>query len=509
MAFVSTLVWLLAAVLALALSGAARSAYLRASTATAVDHYYWILAARAYRGIRGLPVRIHGKYLLEDARQAYPPGYGMLLAAFPESFVASRRSVLLVVAVDGLTLVLVLAVGAALGIGPFGLLTILLVYGLAPVLVAYNTQLTSRGLGNFFLVVSLFAQVAAAASTGIAALGLALLGACALSAVFCTHKMTTQFFVFLLPSWLFSLAPLGPMAPWIVVLTPLASMIFAILATGLHFQALQWRAHWDIVTFWSRNWRFLGAHQFRQSPIYGDAQTRAPGAFHGVGISGACRHAALLLAYLPIALPLPVTLFFAPSPPTFIIAWSASAVFAALATLYIRPLKCLGGGHLYMFNAVPPVALWWGYLFSESGSSFSVIALFVSGLIATGLSLLFGLARRSKQKSEDDSDASALLKWLKCQQVTRVAAFPVTFAERIALETDHAVFWGGHGLGFRTLEPYWPVMRKKLNSTFLSWGITVVVLDLSWWPEGEEVIAAEVGANMLQRFGRFALFRLA
>lgn len=502
------LVWLLAGAFAVVLSGAARAVFLRASAGSAVDHYYWILAARAYRGMRGLPVRIPGKYLLEDERQAYPPGFGLFLSALPEAFVASSLSSLLVVAIDGLTLSLVLGAGAALGIAPAGIVAIVLVYGLAPVLVAYNTQLTSRGLGNLLLVVSLFAQVAATASTGICALGLAFLGACALAAVVVTHKMTTQFFAFLWLLWPFALARLGPWGAWIGTLTPLAALAFATLATGVRFQALQWRAHWDIVTFWGRNWRFLGAHQFRQSPIYGDVERRAPTAFHGEGLAGAWRHTTLLVAYLPVAVPLPLTLFFAPAPPAFVLAWFAAAVLAAVSTLYIPALKCLGGGHLYVFNAVPPAALWWGFVLSERVPSPFVIALFAAGLMGTALSLVAGLRRRLGRAGAADTDASALLSRLVRVPATRVAAFPVTCTERIALETNHAVFWGGHGLGFRTLEPFWPVMREPIGETMRRWGVAYAILDLDWWSEGEAVFASQTGDLRPERFGRFAMYRV-
>ena len=234
-------VWLFAGVFSVFLSGVVRVSFLRASKAAAVDHYYWILAARAYREMSGFPVRIHNKFILEDERQAYPPGFGLFLAAFPETFISSRWSSLLVLAVDLVTLALVFVAGALLGIGAQGLVAITLVYGMAPVLASYNTQLTSRGLGNLFLVVSLLAQVAAA-SSGDASVPLALLGACALAAVVITHKMTTQFFAFLWLLWSFSLASIGSWGVWIGMLTPLAAVALATIATGPRFQLLQWRA---------------------------------------------------------------------------------------------------------------------------------------------------------------------------------------------------------------------------------------------------------------------------
>ncbi|WP_416916219.1 MAG: hypothetical protein ACMUJJ_05295 [Roseicyclus sp.] len=320
--------------------------------------------------------------------------------------------------------------------------------------------------------------------------------------------MTTQFFAFLWPFWLFALDSLGQYGMWIGTLTPLAALVLATIVTGSKFQVLQWRAHWDIITFWHRNWRFLGAHQFRQSPIYRNASLGAPSAFHGVGFIGACRHAVLLAAYLPVALPLPATLLFAPAPPAFILAWSAAAMFAALATLYIPALKCLGGGHLYVFNAVPPSALWWGFALSDSARSLPVTVLFALALVATVISLVAGLLRRKGRAGAADADASALVARLAREPATRVAVFPVTFAERIARDTEHAVFWGGHGLGFRTLEPYWPVMREPLGEALRDWGVAYAILDLDWWPEGEPIFAAEVDDATPERFGRFAMYRV-
>lgn len=501
--------WLILGFCSFVASIIVRWLFIRGSSGSSVDHYYWILAARAYRDQSGLPVRLPGKYLLEDERQAYPPCFGLLLSAFSESFLASRYSTLIVVVLDVATLALILVAAVLLGIDPAGIVGIILVYGLAPVLVAYNTQLTSRSLGNLLLVISLLAQIGAVTTTGFSAIPLVAIGASALAAVIITHKMTTQFFIVLWPCWFFALIWQGPWGGWISGMTPLASVLLATILTGRAFQALQWRAHWDIVTFWGRNWRFLGAHQFRQSPIYGDAERRAPSAFHGEGFAGACRHAMLIAAYLPIALPLPATLVFTPAPPAFILAWFTAALLASLVTLFIPALKCLGGGHLYVFNAVPPAALWWGYAITESGLSLPVIVLFAAGLAATALSLIAGLRRRLGRAGSVDNDASALVLQLASEPATRVAAFPVTFAERIALETGHAVFWGGHGIGFRTLEPYWPVMREPVGKALRCWGVTHAILDLDWWPEGQQVFSAETGDTTPKRFGRFALFRVA
>lgn len=498
----------IAGLLAIVVSIVVRSAFLRASMGSAVDHYYWIIAARAYRSQSKLPVRIPGKYLLEDDRQAYPPGFGWTLSFFSDEFLRSLRSVFFVVVIDGMTLLVILCVSAAIGVEQSGAIVVILVYGLAPVLVAYNTQLTSRGMGNLFLVLSLSLQAAAAASTGFQALVYGSFGAVMLAAVFLTHKMTTQFFLFLWLLWPFALSQLGPWGAWIAVWTPFVALALSTLVTGTHFQILQWQAHWDIVSFWMRNWRFLGAHQFQQSPIYGDADRSAMRAFHRPGAAGALHHFVLLASYLPIALPLPVTLFYTVSPPAFVLVWFSAAIAAAVLTLYVPALKCLGGGHFYLFNAVPPTALWWGFAISQSGLAPPLMILLNIGLIATGISLWIGMRRRSRVRKTADADVEQLVSRLAREPSVRVAVFPVIYAERIALETDHSLFWGGHGIGFRVLEKYWPIMREPLSKVFSDWNIRWAIIDLEWWPKGEDVFAAETGNRTPERIGRFALYKI-
>lgn len=482
----------------LALVAAVRAAFLSGSRHGAVDHHYWILAARAYRTQRGLPVRIDGKYLLEDARQAYPPGFGAFLALFPERLLRSSRSAWLMVAVDAATLVPLLAAAAALALPPWSLAVITAVHGLAPVLAAYNTQLASRGLGNLALVVALLAQVAAVSTAGPVAPLLWLIAIAATGCVILTHKMTTQLMVALWPAWALALGS------WWAALVPPLGLAAAIAVTGPSFQRLQWRAHGEIVAFWHRNWRFLGAHPFRQSPLYGDAARPGPTAFHQPGLAGVVRHLLLAFGYLPAGWLLPATLLFAPAPPPWIMAWLGVTLVVCLATLIVPPLKCLGGGHLYLFNAVPPAALWWAMLLAAPSGA--IVALFVLALALTAVSLAAGWRRRSRRDAVDT--LAPLVAHLAALPPARVAVFPVTAAERIALETPHAVFWGGHGLGFPTLEPYFPVFREPIGTAMRRHRIDLVALDTTWWPEGLAVLARELGDQAPERLGRWHVYRV-
>lgn len=478
--------------------------FLRASTNESVDHYYWILAATAYREQRGFPVRIPDKFLLEDERQFYPPGFGILLALFSDTFLRSSRSVMIVIGIDMATLAVLISFALAIGLSMTSIVVLITVYGLAPVLVAYNTQLTSRGLGNLFLVVKLLAEVAAVSTMGAAAAVLWLIAIVATAAVIMTHKMTTQFMLILWPIWSFALGA-GNLV-WMAMLMPLFGGGLAALITGPAFHRMQWLTHWDIVTFWNRNWPQLGAHQFRQSPIYGDVDGLSPIAFHQSGMKGVVSHATFIIGYVPAALVLPLTLVFAPEPPLWLMTWLAAAILISVMTLYVPFLKCLGGGHLYLFNSVAPAALWWGMLFAQPTST--IFVAFTLAMLATGGSLFLGWRKRNARILDRQDALTALIARLNTCPAGRVASYPATACERIALETSHAVLWGGHGLGFRDLEPHWPVVRMPLREAFNAYDITYAALDTSWWPEGEDVLAQASGDFNPERFKGWRFYKL-
>src|ERR671914_1339888 len=118
-----------------------RAAMARAAAASGkVDHYYWMLAADAYRTQRGLPVRLDNKYLMEDNEQAYPPLFGLLLGRWR----LNRWGMAAVLVLEGIQMCVVAALLAAFGAGPGAIALAIALYATAPVLVTYDTQLNSR-----------------------------------------------------------------------------------------------------------------------------------------------------------------------------------------------------------------------------------------------------------------------------------------------------------------------------------------------------------------------------
>lgn len=487
-------------IVALLAAASARLAYIAVSVRNSVDHYYWILAARAYRAGGPLPVKIADKYLLEDEHQSYPPLFGWLLGRLPERWVGGQWAVAIVQAAEVATAALLLAWASSQGHSLLGLAIIIAVYGTAPVLVAYNTQLASRAYGNLFFTASILALAAASDANSVAAYVLWLtLAIAAGGAVILSHKMTTQLMAVLWPLW-----PLAMGDPWMLLVVP-AAIGLAIVVTGWRFALLQWRAHADIVSFWHQNWEWLGAHPFAHSPIYGEPERRDETTFHKRGWRGMRAHAELAFGYLPLLWLAPLTLAWDPLPQGWVLVWALGTGGWALATLYVPLLRCLGGGHLYLFNAAAPTALWWAEALERA--SIGTVVLFLIGLVLTLVALARGYYRRARAPRADPGFEAAVER-LAASPPGRVAVFPLTAIEEVAFRTPHAVLWGAHGYGFRRLEILFPVFRKRISEILREHRCDWLLYDSNWWPRGDAVVHAELPGARVETFGSWALVRL-
>lgn len=480
----------------LALGLLARLAIVRAASASAVDQHYWLLAARAFREQRGLPVRIPGKYLMEDEAQAYPPLFGMLLGRLP-----NQNLVRLVT--PALEVAEFLVLGAllhALGVQWEMLVLALACYVAAPVLVVYNAQLTPRILGDFFLFSAMALQVVAvfvAGSTQVAwlcwAASATLLGLMAM-----THKMTFQLHLVLLPFWWWSLRA------WQVPVATFAGLVIFVSIVGLRFGTYQFRAHWDIVRFWNSHWRDLGGHQFAHSPIYGDPSGDRSSCFHAPGWRGKLKHLRFIASYAPANLVLPAcSIVSGVWPPAWVLVWIGSVYLWALATLFVPRLKCLGGGHLYVFNAIAPGSIYLAHL----PATVPVLGLLAAGATLTIVSLAIAwriVRARPTARGENFDD---VIEYLHRLRKARFAVFPLQSAEAVAAQTHHAVLWGAHGYGFERLEGFFPVLTRPLGQFFRQYRIQWVLWDSSFWPQGERAMVNEmlIDEASVRSFGRWSL----
>jgi hypothetical protein len=474
----------------------ARIAVGRAAMATGrVDHYYWIVAARAYRTQRRLPVRIPGKYLLEVEEQAYPPLFGLLLGRCG----LDRHGLSAVVFVEFAQIAVMVALLASIGVAPAAIMLAGVLYAAAPVVVMYNTQLNSRVLGDLFLF-ALFAAEATATfvDTSITASWILWAAATVLtSLVVLTHKMTLQLYAVLLLPWSWALGTARPLLAFA------AGFLMYVAAVGRRFAAYQFRAHWDIVRFWDQHWRELGGHQFRDSPIYGSPERQCTSCFHQPGLQGAVKHVRTVAAYAPLNLVLPVASLAAGAwPPAWLLVWLGGIYAWAAATLFVPRLKCLGGGHLYVFNAVAPGACYVAWL---PGTA-PVIAMLALGILMSAASHAMAWRIVGARPAARDEMFDEVLDALRDLPAGRVAVFPTQSAEAVAAMTDHAVLWGAHGYGFTRLEGFFPVLTRPLGDFLRMYAIRWVLCDHRFWPLGAERLRLEgVEVSGERAFGNWVL----
>jgi hypothetical protein len=433
-----------------------------------VDHWFWKTYVETYRVTRVFPP-VLPQYRL-DEQQWYPPLFPLLLAALPPR-VFDAYSHLIAIVIDLLRMLLLLWVAHWQSDGNLAVLAIAgLIYATIPIQTSYNIQLNPRGLGALMLEVVLVLMLWFYVSgdgwwvwVPIAVLsGLILL----------THKMTTQLFWFII---------LGTAAVyrqwWLLLLIP-ASMVAAYLLSGA-FYAKVAKAHWDIVAFWNRNWRWIGADWLRESPIYGDGAYERPEKLHRSGLKGRvwqlyvlfgfnpAAWIACLLAYERLFLDTPLLIY-----PTYLLVWLLLTCLFALLTTFISPLKCLGAGYLYVYNTSLMAALLLSLTLQytrapEISTPFVLLALLLN---VAGL-LTFYLRFYQDKRGRVDTGLSVMLDTLRSQPSGVVICVPANWYEVVSYKAGQPVLWGGHGYGFKGLEPIWPRLLLPIRDVVTRYNV--------------------------------------
>jgi hypothetical protein len=468
----------------------------RLAAGSAVDQHYWFLAAKAYREQRRLPVKIKDKFLLEDEAQAYPPLFGLLLAR-----IAGSKMEVYLTPILGILEFFILFIFLFILDIPLGMIVLALgIYATAPVQVVYNTQLTPRILGDLFLfLVMMFQVLASVVWVSPEAQWISwVLSAFFVAMVVMSHKMTLQIYLVVLPFWWFVLGA------WEVAAATLGGYVFYTAIVGIKFAKYQMRAHWDIVTFWNKNWPNLGAHQFNHSPLYGNPSMDRSLCFHAPGWNGAYKHLRTVVSYLPIIFILPICSYFSGIwPPSWTLVWFSVVCIWSLVTLLLPSFKCWGGGHLYVFNLVIPACVYIAYL----PQTLEVGLYITLGCILTLISLVYAGNIVKKRPFAIDANFDRLISSINNIPKANFAVFPTQIAERVAQQTHHAVLWGGHGFGFNRLEGFWPVLTQPLSVFFRRYDVSWVLWDSEFWPQGKMQMSSEglIHKSEVRGFERWCL----
>jgi hypothetical protein len=425
-----------------------------------VDHWFWKTYVEAYRATRVFPP-VLPQYRL-DEQQWYPPLFPLLLAAMPPRVFDSYNHLIAIV-IDLLRMLLLLWVAHWQSDGNLTVIAIAgLIYATIPIQTSYNIQLNPRGLGAFMLEIVLVLLLWFYASGDGWWVWVPIVGLSGL--ILLTHKMTTQVF------WFIILGTAAVYRQWPLLLLIPASIAAAYGLSGA-FYAKVATAHWDIVAFWNRNWRWIGADWLRESPIYGDGAYERPEKLHRSGIKGRLWQLYVLFGFNPagwIACLLAYERLFLGTPfliyPTYLLVWLLLTSLFALLTTFVSPLKCLGAGYLYVYNTSLMAALLLSLTFQytrapQISTPFVLLAL----LLNVGGLLTYYVRFYQDKRGRVDIGLSEMLEKLRSQPPGVVICVPANWYEVVSYKTGQPVLWGGHGYGFKGLEPLWPRLQLPIR----------------------------------------------
>jgi hypothetical protein len=440
------------------------------------DAYYHLLCIEQLRKRRRVPVVLPPHYLLENQEQWYPPGLAVFLSLLPEKMV-KKYYWAISPAIDCLIVVL-LYVLVYLKTGNLWLSALAgFLYAITPGVISETVSLTPRHLGSLFLAITMLGLFEAINSSNLYWLGASLIFGFML---LMTHKMSSQLLYFTLP--VMSLVFWHP--AYVLGVLSIIAVTF-ILSGGFFVKVL--RGHYDILSFWSRHWRDLGAHQIYTSPVYG-RQNRTDDRlrFHQSGIRDIYRKTRMLGSNAFILL-LVFPLLFYPQLSLFdkqMLWWVILTYFLAGASLFIPQLRFLGDGPKYIKMAALPISYLavtslrygWGvdlYIYLLLGISVALSAMAVSR----------GYRQEWRQAGRDASLFTKLtetLGFLKGVGRSTVICIPNSLSDMVAYYCRNRVVWGTHNYPFCKAEPFMPVWLKPLEYFVAEYGVTHILIDTSY-----------------------------
>jgi hypothetical protein len=437
-----------------------------------VDAYYYLLCVEEFKKKKRIPIVLPPYFRLENQEQWYPPGFAIFLSLFPKRLLEKYYW-----AISPIVECLIIAVLYAVVYIVTGNIWIALLGGLLYSIhltsLWESFALTSRQLGSLLLVIVLLSLFGYINYNNYFLLAVFLLAGFFL---LMTHKMSTQLLWFALP--LMSLVFWDP----VYILGGIAIMVLTfILSGGFYVKVL--RAHYDILSFWNRNWRNLGAHQVNSSPVYGDEARHDANRFFKKGPNDLLRHFRSLgiINFFVVMLIFP--LIFYPQLSFFdqqMLWWVILTYILAALTLFVPQLRFFGEGTKYLKMAVLPVL----YLTAVTLSYKWDINYYYYPLLVVCILVTIYVDYRFKQYVErnkfspEDSDFKQIVAFFANEGGTGViGCIPCGMADAIAYYCRRSVLWGTHSYGFRQAEPFFPVLRKPLEFFIAEYGISHLVID--------------------------------
>lgn len=464
------------------------------------DAYNILLNAECLRQSRKLPIRVPPIFMLEDQDQWYPPGFLILCAFVPKKFL-ERYYWLLNHIVDFGSGALIYFGAQMMGADIVLSFCAALAYAAMAGLVNEFSSLNVRPFGLLLfngLMLAIWASTMNPALIPVVGLvGIA---------IFYSHKLSTQQLWFTLPvlsGATFSLY-------WIGSLVGLYALSFLVWPRGA-LRVL--RGHWVIVCFWHRNWRSLGAHAVKQSPIFGDGNTQQQYyANEGIASFVEFLKNALHQNYFIIPFAIGVLtsqIAFNSAENKFLIVWVGSVYVWALAIHVLKPLRGIGLGQQYFKFALVPTLI--GTVLALTGQENLWLLVALAAAVVLTLRQYLLIARSAYQQSNGatadagDTDLDMLLSVISQDDGARTLCLPVHLCDLVAYRTRRPVYWGTHSDVFdERLEAFFPVLRHEL-SYYANDGATRLLLDTRYASARELHLDSK---NLMSQSGPYSLYTL-
>lgn len=463
----------------------ARFAPLWKSRHRGCDAYYYLLCTEEYRKHRKLPIVLPDYYLLDIREQWYPPGFAVFLSWLPEKWL--RKHYWLITPLTD-TLIALSLYGVLIGTTQRWDVAVVgtLAYSLAWPVLTDCSNLNSRPLGNLLLVGLMLALAQYFESGSWIWIGVS---GVAGYLILVTHKMTSQLLYVMLPGMALVSWDWGPVAILGVALLIAGTVSVRMLQRVFKGQA-------DILKFWDRNWRNLGAHQVLSSPVYGDEAREDLGRVFQPGVRGLWLNIQHLGAD-PFVLPaLMVGVWSVASvgltrTETTMVWWAVLTYALAALTMLVPQFRFYGEGYKYLRLATFPVGylagsgLWKTIAASPLGRDQAGILLFQAASITIALLVaVFVILTRQKANStlnpSVEGDLGNVLEYLKREDVTVVLTVPTHIMDAVVWHCRKKVVWGTHSAGFENVEPMFPVLRAKLGWFVQKYQVSHLVIQESY-----------------------------
>ncbi|PKN00391.1 MAG: hypothetical protein CVU78_01195 [Elusimicrobia bacterium HGW-Elusimicrobia-2] len=459
------------------------------------DAYYFLLCAERFKKDKQIPIILPNYYMLENNEQWYPPGFSIFLALFSQKFLEKCHWLLspLLDSIIGLILMFVLYaltgdVAAAVIAG--------LIYAFAWGAISQTENMTSRQLGVLFLnlaVILLFISLETFPFIAFYFIAVLLL--------LTTHKLNSQNFYITLPL----LAIISDMR---ILALYIAGLVIVLIATkGFYWKIL--KAHWDIVKFWSSNWPFLGAHQIKHSPVYGNPDDYNNEIYSPANI---IKYVASIILANPLFIIVAISFFTLNSLGSSAIdsyrVWLL-LTYALLFMLIVFPfLRGIGEGYKYVAGAVPATAFIAGYLFHAGHYRGIILMLFVVSLFWSFFKYYKIFQNQRVPPAGGRPRMQGAINYineLKTSDNISLLCVPLHLSDIIAYNCRIKILWGSHNHPFEMIKSIFPVFKKKISELKKEYGINYLLLDKKYADSGffEKELKQEVFSE-----GDYSIYRI-